>query len=109
MDDEDVQLMFDEFADHVTTAKLKTAKLHIFIDWHRGQTRDPVVGSAAQHQNAAQPRQSEDLRNSKPPTSPHNPTPPTGAYVCHPGMHREILMLHLPDLQIDTSSLELLW
>lgn len=41
VDDEDAQLMFDEWMEYTGSAsaasKSGSAKLHLFVDWHRGQ------------------------------------------------------------------------
>lgn len=38
VDDEDTQLMFDEWQEYTTSAnRSAAAKLHLFVDWHRRQ------------------------------------------------------------------------
>ncbi|KAK9790346.1 hypothetical protein WJX73_008358 [Symbiochloris irregularis] len=39
VDDEDVQLMFDEWADYTSNGRHSTAKLHIFVDWQHKDAR----------------------------------------------------------------------
>ena len=38
VDDEDVQLMFDEWADYTSNGRHSTAKLHIFVEWPQKDT-----------------------------------------------------------------------
>lgn len=46
VDDEDVKLMFDEWADYVAGGRHAAAKLHIFVDWQQPQPRASSRDSA---------------------------------------------------------------
>lgn len=100
VDDEDVQLMFDEWADYTSNGRHSTAKLHIFVDWqHKDARAGRESNASAQLQRPTADVLHQDVRGgavTESPTGPHSTGSPlprgaTAQHCLTPGHWRVVM------------------